>query len=295
MRGPPNFSGDLSDSQENDDQTTASNFNTVRSPASSAVPSSLRALFEDVNSPAPRQDAMALQTPFSFPTSITYATPQEDGSPDFENPPITISSADEEAPSVIETSQDEEEGSLVGDTFNDREPTLNPVPLPTPFTDIVPSGRGATSGLSGFADDVSSLVRTESPPPGTQSSRPHASPTHQSAYSLDFSPTTAKDEAAALSPPPIMRTRSATTLTTTLSNPSGPLNLSLQASNARAVTDLTRQHNKGVPSRSNTNGSIEGNSLFDPLTSRGTPGLKDVLKVCIAFINLFNSLLILLH
>ncbi|KAJ2922022.1 hypothetical protein H1R20_g15080, partial [Candolleomyces eurysporus] len=285
VRGAPSFLGDPSDNPEASGRTTTSNFHTVRSPGSSTVPSSLRALFEDASSPTQRQDGPGLQTPFSFPASTTpYAGTQDDEeeAPEFENPPITISNADEQVPSITGTSDDEEETSLAKDTFEDREPRLNSVSPSTPsssFADSVPPGWGATSGLSGFSGDVSLPPRTESPPRRTQSSRPPASPTHQSAYSLDLSPTAAKSEATTLSPPPIMRTRSATTLATAISNPPGPLNLQLQVSNMRTGGDSTTQHHKAVPSRSNTNGSIEGSSVFDQLTSRGTPGLKDVLKI----------------
>jgi len=225
-----------------DEDQAGSTFNTVRSPKAATVPSSLRVLFEDANAPAtPRQEPQS----WTFPSRPTHIDPEPE-SPKVPSAPVRV-----EPPKDVEREPPPPESTSIS------------LQLPPPTPPIVrkdpdlPVRWGEAARPFGHVASASALA-----PISTDSSasiaRPHLSPTHQSAYSLDLSPTTST-YGTTLSPPPMMRTRSATTLVT--AHTPVPLTFSFQTPSLPP----TESHSK-TPS-------------VDHMTSRGTPGLKDVLKV----------------
>ncbi|KAF6762942.1 STE/STE20/YSK protein kinase [Ephemerocybe angulata] len=262
---------------EDDDDPNSSNFNTVRSPPQSAVPSSLRLLFEDANAPpTSRSDSLGTATPTPrnvSPLPAPWKPPIHQEIQERTASPIRLTDDSEE--------QEEPQALFEDDSDSESEPSSPeadeghnpPAPPLTP-----PSASSANTSLITPPDSIS--IRTPNyNQTSTSSLRPlgndtplrtHPPPTHQSAYSLDLSPTTANHQNTTLSPPPMMRTRSATTLTS--GHMPGPLNLSLQIPSTHRAAE---SHHR-IPSRTNT---IQ-ESPIDQFAGRGTtPGLKDVLKI----------------
>lgn len=261
MRSRNSLQVDPHREEDDDEDTSTSNFNTVRSPPASALPSSLRHLFEDANSPTPRAEQ---QTPKPFfPSLLPYQSPPGNN-PEWDRPPVTIPEPDDTkhdlpASEPSSPSKDSPEHSALPET-----PPLPPPPavtVPTPPDTVFPPRR-PNGSLSSASKPLASLsINAERP------SRTTAASTHQSAYSLDLSPTVPSHPHHTLSPPAIMRTRSATTLTT--AHIPGPLNLSLHIPPPKT----TESHHR-LPSHTTNESPVDQ-------ATRGTPGLKDVLKVCL--------------